>query len=1219
MIHFFKSFDNNIFAVKSKSNLSKNNLKKLEWLFGNSAYVPSKKINEKYIGLRASMISPWSTNAVDICVNMGISEIERIEEYIFFENYTKDFDPMLNEKFDFLDQNLFNVNSEVKPIIEIENINDYNISEGLSLSADEINFLENVSKQINRKLTDSEVFGFSQVNSEHCRHKIFNGKFIINDIEKKSSLFSMIKKTSKFNSKYLVSAYKDNVAFINGPKILQFSPKNSSKSDFYHLKEIDTVISLKAETHNFPTTVEPFNGAATGSGGEIRDRLAGGKGSIPLAGTAVYMTPYSRINNKKWEKNIKKRDWLYQKPLDILIKASNGASDFGNKFGQPLICGSVFTFENNDNNEIQSYDKVIMLAGGIGFANKEHAIKDKPSKGDLIIVMGGDNYRIGMGGAAVSSADTGEFSSGIELNAIQRSNPEMQKRVANAIRGTIENASNCIVSIHDHGAGGHLNCLTELVEDIGGSINLDKLPIGDSTLSNREIIGNESQERMGLIVKQENIDEFIKICNREKAPVYIVGKVTGDNKFSVFSEKENVHCVNLDLNHFFGSSPKTVIKDYNVDKTYLDLNYSKELIYEYVKDLFSLESVGCKDWLTNKVDRCVGGKVAKQQCVGEFQLPLNNCGVMALDYLSSFGVATSIGHSPISGLINSKAGSINSVAEALTNIIWAPLNDGIEGVSLSANWMWPCKNKGEDSRLFDAVESLSNFAISLGVNVPTGKDSLSMSQKYKDKQIKAPGTVIVSATANCDNIYNVIEPVFKIDSGSIFYINISKDNFKLGGSAFAQIIGNIGKETPCVKDAKYFVKVFNLVQDLIKKDLIVAGHDVSSGGLITSLMEMCFSSQNISAELDLSALNEKDIIKILFSENTGIIFQSKNNLAEKILIENNIEVFKIGNVKSGSKITIKHNDESFLFDVKKYRDFWYKTSTLLDKKQTSNNLAEIRYNNYKKQPLKLNFPKKFKGIMPDLNLKNRPVAAVLREKGSNSERELANALFLAGFKVKDIHMTDLINGNETLEDVRFLGAVGGFSNSDVLGSAKGWAGSFKFNKKAKYALDQFFKRNNTLSIGICNGCQLFMELDLIYPDHEKHGKMTFNDSLKHESNFTSVKINNNNSVMLSSMKNLTLGVWISHGEGKFKLPYPADRYNIIANYAYKEYPSNPNGSDYNAAMVCSDDGRHLVTMPHIERSIFKYNWAYYPENRDEKLSPWLIAFQNAREWILNNV
>ena len=680
-----------------------------------------------------------------------------------------------------------------------------------------------------------------------------------------------------------------------------------------------------------------------------------------------------------------------------------------------------------------------------------------------------------------------------------------------------------------------------------------------------------------------------------------------------------MHCVNLDLNHFFGSSPKTVIKDYNVDKTYLDLNYSKELIYEYVKDLFSLESVGCKDWLTNKVDRCVGGKVAKQQCVGEFQLPLNNCGVMALDYLSSFGVATSIGHSPISGLINSKAGSINSVAEALTNIIWAPLNDGIEGVSLSANWMWPCKNKGEDSRLFDAVESLSNFAISLGVNVPTGKDSLSMSQKYKDKQIKAPGTVIVSATANCDNIYNVIEPVFKIDSGSIFYINISKDNFKLGGSAFAQIIGNIGKETPCVKDAKYFVKVFNLVQDLIKKNLIVAGHDVSSGGMITSLMEMCFSSQNISAELDLSALNEKDIIKVLFSENTGIIFQSKNNLAEKILIENNIEVFKIGNVKTGSKITIKHNDESFLFDVKKYRDFWYKTSTLIDKKQTSNNLAEIRYNNYKKQPLKLNFPKKFKGIMPDLNLKNRPVAAVLREKGSNSERELANALFLAGFKVKDIHMTDLINGNETLEDVRFLGAVGGFSNSDVLGSAKGWAGSFKFNKKAKYALDQFFKRNNTLSIGICNGCQLFMELDLIYPDHEKHGKMTFNDSLKHESNFTSVKINNNNSVMLSSMKNLTLGVWISHGEGKFKLPYPADRYNIIANYAYKEYPSNPNGSDYNAAMVCSDDGRHLVTMPHIERSIFKYNWAYYPENRDEKLSPWLIAFQNAREWILNNV
>jgi phosphoribosylformylglycinamidine synthase len=516
---------------------------------------------------------------------------------------------MLNQRFKTLSQDLFEINIVPEEISYIKNIDKYNAKEGLSLNLEEIDYLNNVSKEIGRKLTDSEIFGFSQVNSEHCRHKIFNGKFIIDGHEKEMSLFSLIKKTSKTNPENLVSAYKDNVAFIKGPKIQQFSPKSADKSEFYKTTEIETVISLKAETHNFPTTVEPFNGAATGSGGEIRDRLAGGKGSIPLAGTAVYMTPYSRINSKDWENKIESREWLYQNPIDILIKASNGASDFGNKFGQPLIAGSILTFENNDKNEIQSYDKVIMLAGGIGYANKKHAIKEKPSKGDLIVIMGGDNYRIGMGGAAVSSADTGEFSSGIELNAIQRSNPEMQKRVANAIRGTIENKNNCIVSIHDHGAGGHLNCLTELVEETGGFIELDNLPIGDPTLSNKEIIGNESQERMGLIIKKENIDEFIRICEREKAPVYIVGRVTDDNNFKISSKKSNESCVDLSLKHFFGSSPKTILTDNSISKSYNKISYDSSYIHNYLEDLLSLEAVGCKDWLTNKVEKLPSNNV----------------------------------------------------------------------------------------------------------------------------------------------------------------------------------------------------------------------------------------------------------------------------------------------------------------------------------------------------------------------------------------------------------------------------------------------------------------------------------------------------------------------------------------------------------------------------------------------------------------------------------
>jgi phosphoribosylformylglycinamidine synthase len=1217
MISFFQTNHKTIYAVQSEKIIPIEGISKLEWLFGNAKLVSEEKIKNNYIGPRAAMVSPWSTNAVEITQNMGLESINRIEKYML-EDSISNFDPMLNQRFKTLSQDLFEINIVPEEINYIENIDKYNAKEGLSLNLEEIDYLNNVSKEIGRKLTDSEIFGFSQVNSEHCRHKIFNGKFIIDGHEKEMSLFSLIKKTSKTNPENLVSAYKDNVAFIKGPKIQQFSPKSAYKSEFYKTTEIETVISLKAETHNFPTTVEPFNGAATGSGGEIRDRLAGGKGSIPLAGTAVYMTPYSRINSKDWENKIESREWLYQNPIDILIKASNGASDFGNKFGQPLIAGSILTFENNDKNEIQSYDKVIMLAGGIGYANKKHAIKEKPSKGDLIVIMGGDNYRIGMGGAAVSSADTGEFSSGIELNAIQRSNPEMQKRVANAIRGTIENKNNCIVSIHDHGAGGHLNCLTELVEETGGFIELDNLPIGDPTLSNKEIIGNESQERMGLIIKKENIDEFIRICEREKAPVYIVGRVTDDNNFKISSKKSNESCVDLSLKHFFGSSPKTILTDNSISKSYNKISYDSSYIHNYLEDLLSLEAVGCKDWLTNKVDRCVGGKVAKQQCVGQLQLPLNNCGVMALDFETDNGIATSIGHSPISGLIDPVAGSRNSIAEALTNIIWAPIKDNIKGISLSANWMWPCKNKGEDARLFKAVEAVSEFAIDLGINIPTGKDSLSMNQKYKDLEVKSPGTVIISATGHCENINFVVEPVFKKNYGSIYYINISDDKFKLGGSSFSQIMGNVGLETPSIQNPEFFKKTFNVVQDLIKNDLIIAGHDVGSGGLITSLLEMCFPSINISANIDLSALNEKDSVKLLFSENCGLIVQSKSEEIEKIFTQFSVEYYKIGEVISGDSMIIKNDSDEFAFEIPKLRDIWFNTSTQLDAKQTANNLANERFKNYKKQPLKFKFPKEFKGqINIDLN-SPKPIAAVLREKGSNSERELANALHMAGFLVKDIHMTDLISGRENLEDIKFLGAVGGFSNSDVLGSAKGWAGSFKYNEKAKKALVNFFNREDTLSIGICNGCQLFMELDLIYPDHENHGKMTYNDSKKHESIFTSVNIKKNNSIMLGSLENLNLGVWVSHGEGKFNLPYSENKYNIIANYSYNEYPSNPNGSDYNTAMMCSTDGRHLVTMPHIERSIFKWNWAYYPDKRTEKVSPWIEAFTNAKNWILSN-
>ena len=1221
MIHFFGNTNSTVFAVQTTKELSHEAIEKLTWLFGNQPKINAASLDAFFIGPRAAMISPWSTNAVEITQNMTIEGIIRIEEYKSTTENNTDFDPMLSQKFSELNQEIFVVDVQPEAVLDIDDIATYNQQEGLALSDEEVAYLEGMATKIGRKLTDSEVFGFSQVNSEHCRHKIFNGTFVIDGEEMPTSLFKLIKKTSAESPQGIVSAYKDNVAFIEGPKVTQFAPKSADKPDFYEEKEFNSVISLKAETHNFPTTVEPFNGAATGAGGEIRDRLAGGKGSLPLAGTAVYMTSYSRLEeNRPWEQAMDERKWLYQTPMDILIKASNGASDFGNKFGQPLITGSVLTFEHDEDARKLGFDKVIMQAGGIGYGKSEQALKDTPEDGDKIVILGGENYRIGMGGAAVSSADTGGNSEGIELNAIQRSNPEMQKRAANAVRGMVESDINPIVSIHDHGAGGHLNCLSELVEDTGGKIDLDKLPVGDPTLSAKEIIGNESQERMGLVIGKKDVDTLQRIADRERSPMYEVGDVTNDDRFTFESNTTGEKPMDLELSDMFGSSPKTIMTDKTVTRNYDDLTYDVKNIDNYLNQVLQLEAVACKDWLTNKVDRCVGGRVAKQQCVGPLQLPLNNVGVMALDFKSTEGVATSIGHAPISALIDPVAGSRNAIAESLSNIIWAPLKDGLSSVSLSANWMWPCKNEGEDARLYSAVKGISDFAIELGINVPTGKDSLSMKQKYPNEDVISPGTVVISAGANCNNINKIVEPVFKTGKGNIYYLNLSQDNFKLGGSSFAQIVNKIGNETSTIKDAVKFKTAFNTIQDLIKADKIIAGHDVASGGLITTLLELCFADNNIGANLDLTKLGEADSIKVLFAENNGIVIQAVDNSIEKVLTDNNIEFFNIGEVTAANEVNIINGSDAFNFNVPELRDTWFKTSALLDAKQCANNKGEERFINYKYQALDYTFPTNFTGKISDAvgEIKGaRPKAAIIREKGSNSEREMANAMYLAGFDVKDVHMTDLISGRETLEDIQFIGAVGGFSNSDVLGSAKGWAGAFKYNEKANTALKNFFERKDTLSVGICNGCQLFMELDVINPEHKVHGKMLHNDSQKHESNFTSVTIQENNSVMLNTLAGTKLGVWISHGEGKFNLPEDEANYEITAKYGYDGYPANPNGSDYNVAMMSSADGRHLVTMPHIERSIFQWNWANYVDGRQDEVSPWLEAFVNARKWLEN--
>lgn len=1224
-LSFFLHNNGTVYVVTHLASFSHEEKDALSWLFDGAVAVPEGQLCGNYIGPRPEMITPWSTNAVEITQNMGISGISRIE---FFKpaNSQTLYDPMLLHKYDGLNAHVFDLDMEVKPIELIEDIEAYNDKEGLALSPEEITYLKQVAKELNRPLTDSELFGFSQVNSEHCRHKIFGGTFIIDGEEQPQSLFSLIKETSQKNPKHLVSAYKDNVAFNQGPKAEFFSPEDPRKPSYFGVKEVETVLSLKAETHNFPTTVEPFNGAATGSGGEIRDRLAGGCASLPLAGTAVYMTSYPRLDQQQpWETLVSARPWIYQSPQQILTKASNGASDFGNKFGQPLICGSLLTFEHQENEKLWGYDKVIMLAGGVGMAQRRDALKGHGEPGEKVIVMGGDNYRIGMGGGAVSSVNTGEYQNAIELNAVQRSNPEMQKRVANVIRALAEGDSNPVVSIHDHGAGGHLNCLSELVEETGGCIHMDKLPIGDATLSAKEIIGNESQERMGLLMKPADVDYVREIAERERAPFYVVGETTNDMRLTFKAEKgENP--LDLQLKHLFGNSPKTVMRDVTRKHTYSDpvlAPNSLDNIAQHLRNVLRLEAVGSKDWLTNKVDRSVTGKVAQQQCVGELQLPLADFGAVSLDYRGNNGIATAIGHAPQVALINPAKGSRIAIAEALTNLLGAPLKKGLDAVSLSANWMWPCRNEGEDAALYRAVKACSEFAIKIGVNIPTGKDSLSMTQKYRNgQQVLSPGTVIISAAGEIGNVRKVVTPTIKqATTSGLVHIDLSGDALKLGGSALYQTMGKLGNDAPDILDPDYFVRAYNKVSELVTNGKVLAIHDISAGGLLTTVAEMAMPNINGGVMLDFRNCT-KEVLPLLFAENPGVVIQvAATEPVLQELAQSGVKAQVIGSPIKSNNLTIYYGDDEVSVPMQQVREWWYTPSARLEPFQVPDAIASERKQNLFKQPVKTVFPTGFTGALAEINAnpnrkdKSGIVAAIIRDKGTNGEREMAYALHLAGFDVRDVHMSDLRDGKEDLHDVRLIVFCGGFSNSDVLGSAKGWAAGFLYNEKAKKALENFYNRPDTLSLGICNGCQLMAELGVLYPEHEQKHRMLENCSGKFESEYVSLTIPQNNCVFLDGLENSQVGIWVAHGEGRFHLPYSPDSYCIGARYSYSGYPGNPNGSPDDIAAIYSKNGQHLAMMPHPERAIFPWQCGYYPEtDTHHEVTPWMRIFANAFAW-----
>ncbi len=1235
MLVFFKKGADKVFAVETDHSFDKSEKQKLKWLLGGATPTAAGKLEGRYIGPRKEMITPWSTNAVEITMNMGLAGIRRIEEFVRVAGGNEsapNYDPMLQRVYEGLDSTIFDIEEKAAPIARIDDIAAYNTAEGLALSPEEEEYLSALADNLGRRLTDSEVFGFSQVNSEHCRHKIFNGTFIIDGQEMPESLFRLIKKTSQTNPNDLVSAYKDNVAFVKGPVVMQFAPESADKPDYFGERSIRTVISLKAETHNFPTTVEPFNGAATGTGGEIRDRLGGGRASLPIAGTAVYMTSYPRLSaEQRWQYAMDERKWLYQTPAEILVKASNGASDFGNKFGQPLICGSLMTFEHTEADKKYAFDKVIMLAGGVGFAAARDAVKGEPEPGQSVVLAGGDNYRIGMGGGAVSSVDTGRYSGAIELNAVQRANPEMQKRVANVIRALAESGVNPIVSIHDHGAGGHLNALSELIESTGGFIDIDALPVGDPTLSDKEIIGNESQERMGMVIRAKDIPLVERIAERERAPLFVVGRTTGDKRLRFGRTSTGEMAIDLGVDDMLGNSPKTVITDSTQPRNFENAVTSPDKITGYISDVMMLESVACKDWLTNKVDRSVTGRIARQQCVGEIQLPLSDCGVVALDYHGRKGIATSIGHAPAAALAASESASRLAIAESLTNIVGADLEKGLHSVSLSANWMWPCKNPGEDAALYSAVRACSDMACALGINIPTGKDSLSMTQKYPDgSKVQAPGTVIISAAAPVRDIRRTISPVLKNTKNStLYYIDFSCDALGLGGSALAQTLNRVGNDVPDVKDTAYFSRAFDTVQRLVRSRKLAAIHDVSAGGLVTTLLEMTFANSRGGLNMytdGFAIFGEDDLVKILFAENPAVVIQvedDRKESVEKILDDAALRYFPVASPSADRVLMISHKDSVHMVNIDTMRRRWFTPSYLLDRLQSGEECARKRFDNFSRQPLRFRLPKGFKGSLASRGLdavrKSRSGirAAIIREKGVNGDREMAYSLHLAGFDVRDVHMTDLMSGRETLDDINMLVFCGGFSNSDVLGSAKGWAGGFLWNDTAAATLRRYYDREDTLSLGVCNGCQLMIELNLLFGiGGERPVEMAHNRSHKFESQFVNMTIPENNSVMFGPLSGVRAGIWVAHGEGRFVFRKAMSEFNIVGRYSYKDYPANPNGSTGAVAALASADGRHLAMMPHLERAIFPWQWAYCPSaHRNDEVTVWLDAFVNARRWI----
>ena len=1203
------------------------------------------------VGPRMNFATAWSSNMVSICCATGLDMVTRVERSRrYLVPAGADVREFIDSKHDRMTEchypePLITFETGVAPekVYEVDLMSQgpdglLNIP-GISMDEWDRNLYYNYFvKEQKRNPTIVEILDLNNANSEHSRHGFFKGKQIIDGEEQEGTLFDLVIDTLNENPKGSIIAFKDNSSVIEGYSLTTLLPTEPGKPCGFKAKAVTYHPLLTAETHNFPTGVAPFPGAETGTGGRIRDVQGTGKGGFVIAGTAGYCVGNLNIPGYKlaWEEEHPCPSNLAT-ALDIEIEASNGASDYGNKFGEPLIMGFTRSFDMRlESGERWGFLKPIMFTAGVGQIDSRHTEKEAEKKGMLIVQVGGPAYRVGFGGGAASSMMQGENESNLDFDAVQRGDAEMEQKMNRVIRACNEMGDKTLIDvIHDQGAGGPANVLKELVEKSGGRVEVRNIRVGDPTMSVLEIYVAEYQERCGFLISPANIAKFNDICVREKVGCEILGEVTGDLRFVLHDVDDGTTPVDIDLSTLLGEIPQKTFTDTRNIPKFSSLKLADDWTVEKgLHDVLRLVSVGSKRFLTNKVDRAVTGLVAQQQCCGPLQLTVSNVGVIAQSHFSKTAIATSIGEQSIKMLIDPAAGARMAVGESLTNLVWAKIED-IEQIKCSANWMWAPKLEGEGAALYDAAKAMRDIMIDVGMAVDGGKDSLSMATMVGEETIKSPRELVISNYAAMPDLTQVITPDIKNIGSTLVFIDPSCGAHRMGGSALSHVNKQMGDKSPDVENGELLKKAFLAVQQMIADGLICAGHDRSDGGLVTALLEMAFAG---NCGMQLNMTGSCSVSDYFFNEELGLVVEcavGSESAVEKLLTDAGLSFAVLGKTVSEKQVTFSYNDTPVLDqDMRVLRSWWEETSYQLEKLQMNPACAEEE----KKALYDRKGPAYSVPFTPEptkreiLEVEQKPRVAILRDEGSNSDREMTSAFYAAGFEPWDICMNDILADKIHLSDFKGLAAVGGFSYADVPSSAKGWAATIQFNDRLKKMFDEFYSRLDTFTLGICNGCQLFGLLGWV-PEFgvaaERQPRFTHNDSGRFESRWSTVKVQQSKAIMLKGMEELVFGVHVDHGEGKLHFPDKEIMAQVKENgmtpmvyvndegAATEQYPFNPNGSSEGLAGLCSEDGRHLALMPHPERCFLPWQAHYLPkEMSDLEVSPWMKMFQNAYEWCM---